>query len=182
MAISVNLTDWVHSLWDLANPRPPPHCLGSLRASWVLGAWFPQWWQLGRAWGPGPEEATSWDLSSVSQDQDLGRGELCLGTLPFLSDQKMTFVWWTFIRMSLADQDLTSRTKDLTPRSYFLRTSSLTNHQSLWVRLLCLLLSLCHPLQQPCSTYLWWLRYDDGHATWDSIIPFNLFFLFLFFY
>lgn len=83
----------------------------------------------------------------------------------------MTFVWWTFIGMSLADHDLTSRTKDLTPRSYFLRTSSSTNHQSLWLRLLCLLLALCHPLQQPYSIYLWWLRYDDGHATWDPIIP-----------
>ena len=73
--------------------------------------------------------------------------------------------------MSLADHDLTSRTKDLKPRSYFLRTSSSTNHQCLWVRLLCLLLLLLHPLQKPHSTYLWWLRYDDGHATWDPIIP-----------
>ena len=39
-----------------------PCCLGSLRslrASWVLGAWLPRWWQLGGVRGPGPEGAAS---------------------------------------------------------------------------------------------------------------------------
>ena len=28
-------------------------------AGWALGIWLPQWWRLGRVWGPGPEGAGS---------------------------------------------------------------------------------------------------------------------------
>ena len=72
--------------WGSSEPLPHPHfCdlmaesvgldlplpssgLRSLRASWILGAWLPQWWQLGRVWGPGPERVTNWDLPPLRQD------------------------------------------------------------------------------------------------------------------
>ena len=72
--------------WGSSEPLPHPHfCdlmaesvgldlplpssgLRSLRASWILGAWLPQWWQLGRVWGPGPERATNWDVPPLRQD------------------------------------------------------------------------------------------------------------------
>ena len=38
----------------------------------------------GTVWGPGPEGASSWDLPPLSQDLDLRRWKLCLGTPPFL--------------------------------------------------------------------------------------------------
>ena len=53
----------------------------------------------------------------LSQDLDLRSWKLCLGNLLFLVKQRITFVWWRFIGTSLPNHDLTSRTKDLTPRS-----------------------------------------------------------------
>ena len=52
--------------------RDQPGGLRSLWAGWVLGAWLPQWWQLGGVWGPDPEGTAIWDLPP---QLGLGSGE-----------------------------------------------------------------------------------------------------------
>ena len=93
----------------------------SPRAGCVLGAWLPQWWGLGRLWGPAPECATRWDLplqqgldtggrtqtgnstNALGQSNQPAQGLLllawasegkswALGLCPSLSEQKITFV------------------------------------------------------------------------------------------
>ena len=88
--------------------RDPAHFGQPEKLGWVLGAWFSQWWWLGRVWRPGPEGPEiclfSWALElaerlglgagqillgmskspPLSQDLDLGGQNSSLGILPFL--------------------------------------------------------------------------------------------------
>ena len=61
---------WSPRLGGLGDPGPAG-----------LDAQLTQGWRWGRAWGPGPEAAASWDLSPLSQNWDLGGWTLSLGTL-----------------------------------------------------------------------------------------------------
>ena len=82
-------TGWAQALRQWRSSPPslslPPNSSGLRRtqSAWVLSTWLPPWWQLARAWGPGPEGTASWDLPALSQDLDLGGWKLSLGTLPF---------------------------------------------------------------------------------------------------
>ena len=115
---------------------------GSLRASWVLGTLLPQWWQLGRVWDPedataeiclfshgrelaeGPRLGAEWMLSDrvtglcrdsthLKQRLDLRVEKLSLGTLPFLVSTAHNICFGGGEQSC----DLTSKTKDLIPKS-----------------------------------------------------------------
>ena len=130
------LCDWLtaaiclaHSLWDLL-PLPYLGSLKSLRVRWVLSALLPLWWQLGRVWGPGPEEDASWDLLPLSQALDLRGWKFCLGTLPFLvrtgTDIRLVEIYrniitwpWSDLKNKVSDIKK-SVTANYTPPSPFL--------------------------------------------------------------
>lgn len=93
--------------------------LGQPEGHGLLGAWLPQWWQLGGVWRPGPEDAASWDPPPQLDRALVGGpgwglcqhsgGLICRGPLPlrrawasggeswawwpcpFLSEQRITF-------------------------------------------------------------------------------------------
>ena len=57
------------------------------------------------------------EICLLLKDWDLGGSKLCLGTLPFLvrteNNIRLVEIYWNIVILP----DLTSRTKDLTPRS-----------------------------------------------------------------
>ena len=80
-----------YSLWDLVSRfGRPEETEGQL--GWVSGSLRDDNW-LDRMWEPGPEGDANWDLPPLSQDWDLEGWKLCLGTLPFLPGQRITFIW-----------------------------------------------------------------------------------------
>ena len=104
-----------YSLWDLVFPfGRPEDTEGQL--VWVSGCLRDDNW-LDRMWESGPKGDANWDLPLLSQDWDLRGWKLCLGTLPFLPGQRITFIWYRLTGTSWLNHDLISRTKDLTPRS-----------------------------------------------------------------
>ena len=75
------------SPWRMGGQRSP-------RATWVVGPRLPHWWRLGKVWGPVPEGAASRNLPPLSQDWTLEGDGCARGPGLFLSEQRITFVWW----------------------------------------------------------------------------------------
>lgn len=100
-AVNISPLPTFGTWWGPAATPPPPPLSGlrNLRASCVLAAWL---W-LGGVWGPGPERAANWDLSFFAGTRT-SEGESCaLGPGRFLSEQRVTFIWWRFTGISWPD-------------------------------------------------------------------------------
>ena len=109
--------------------HPTPHLgdLRSLRVSGLgTGSLSDDWW------------AGSGDLTLckppteicllLTRTKTLEDESFVLGPFPFLSKQRITFIWKRFTGTSLPDHDLNSRTKSLTPRSLQQLTTSLPHY------------------------------------------------------
>ena len=103
-----------HSLWDL--PRPlgqPEEPEGQL--VWTPSSLSDDSWA--RCGNLAPRELPTEICLLLARTGTLVGESCALGPCPFLSGQRITFVWQKFTGTLLPDHDLTSRTKDLTPRS-----------------------------------------------------------------
>ena len=131
-----------HQGHTLAGPRPwgssetlTHPCLYHLIAAAVgigpsLQDLFWVWVLLG-SWAPRSLSDDSWPGSGdlvlkepptevcllLARTRTLEGESWALGLCPFMSEQRITFVWWRFTGTSLPDHDLITRTKVLTPRS-----------------------------------------------------------------
>ena len=102
--------------WSLRDLAPTTWAAWGLAGRWVPA---PSVMTAGQSLGTWPwEGAANWVLPPLSWAWTW-EGESCaLGPYPFLSGQRITFVWWRFTETSLPDHSLTSRTKDLIPRCW----------------------------------------------------------------
>ena len=91
--------------------------LRRLTASWV-GCLAPSGMTAGQVWDLALKELPTVICLLLGRAGTL-EGESCaLGLCPFLSEQRITFIWYRLIGTFLPDQELIPRTKDLTWEIY----------------------------------------------------------------